>query len=366
LNLPEMTSTKASKRRTRLGRLPKPQLRLFAGRLLLVLSASAVLAQSIPPIGIIDFYGLRAISEKQARQALHIEEGDTMPDDTEAAERRLEALPGVAEARLNRTCCEAGKSLLYVGIRQKGTPALKFLPAPHGASRLPGEIWRAGEAFQKSLNEGGLKGDVTEDDSQGHALAHYPPVRAVQERFIVFANRDFKRLRDVLHHSSDPGHRALAAQVIAYARDKQAAATELAEAVNDSNDGVRNNAIRALLVMATSNLFHPQKPIRIRIHPGPFIRLLNSLEWTDRNKAAAALNMLTLRRDPATLASIKKTALPALVEMARWKSPNDAQPAFTVLGRIGGLSEDTIAQAWERRDVRRVIEAARRPTNTKR
>jgi hypothetical protein len=37
---------------------------------------SGSVESKVPPIGIIDFYGLRSISEQQARQALQIKEGD--------------------------------------------------------------------------------------------------------------------------------------------------------------------------------------------------------------------------------------------------------------------------------------------------
>ncbi|HEV2663924.1 MAG TPA: hypothetical protein VG324_03390, partial [Blastocatellia bacterium] len=62
-----------------------------------------------PPIGIIDFYGLRSISERQIREALQIKEGDSLSEEPKEAKRRLESLHGVAEARFNITCCDVGK-----------------------------------------------------------------------------------------------------------------------------------------------------------------------------------------------------------------------------------------------------------------
>jgi hypothetical protein len=321
------------------------------------LSLCVLASDPMPPLGIIDFYGLRTVSEEQARQALRIKEGDPLPDNPTEAERRLEALPGVAQARINRVCCEQGKSLLYVGIQEKGTPVLKFRPAPQGAARLPEEISQAGDAFSQALTEAVVKGDIAEDDSQGHALNHAPALRAVQERFIMFAARDLKRLRDVLHHSSDPEQRAVATQVIAYTKDKRSVVHDLEEAMSDPAGEVRNNAIRALSVIANASLGPSRR--HVRIDPQPFIVLLNSLDWTDRNKASWALYNLTSERDPATLAMLRKQALPSLLDIARWKAPGHAHSGFYLLGRIGGLTEEEINNAWLRRDLETVRNAIR-------
>jgi hypothetical protein len=73
--------------------------------------------------------------------------------------------------------------------------------------------------------------------------------------------------------------------------------------------------------------------------------MLDSIEWTDRNKSSFALYQLTERRDPAVFAKLRNRALPSLVEMARWKSGH-ALPAFTLLGRIGNFPEEEIQKAW--------------------
>src|SRR5262249_1801102 len=55
----------------------------------------------IPPIGIIDFYGLRSISERQVRESLQIKEGDSPSGPPKETERKLESLRGVAEAQIS-------------------------------------------------------------------------------------------------------------------------------------------------------------------------------------------------------------------------------------------------------------------------
>jgi hypothetical protein len=220
-----------------------------------------------PPIGIIDFYGLRGISERQVRESLQIKEGDPSSVETKEAERKLKSLPGVAEAQISLVCCDAGKAVLFVGIREKGTPSLQFRPAPQGKVRLPQDVVQAGDDFQKTLSDAVLKGNSGEDQSHGHALSNDPAARAVEELFITFAARDLKLLRDVLRHSTDAEHRALAAQVIAYTANKQAIVNDLIDAMRDPAEGVRNNATRALAVMAGAARQTTRQPIKIPVRP---------------------------------------------------------------------------------------------------
>ena len=60
------------------------------------------------------------------------------------------------------------------------------------------------------------------------------------------------------------------------------------------------------------------------------------------------------------LARLRKEALVPLVEMARWKSEGHAQPAFVLLGRIAGYSDDAANAAWDRGERELVISAALR------
>jgi hypothetical protein len=145
-----------------------------------------------------------------------------------------------------------------------------------------------------------VEGDAGEDDTHGHALSSNAAMRAVQEQFVVFAARDEARLRDMLAQSSDAAERALAA------------------AMRDPNDGVRNNAMLALAVIAAHAAGEPQ--LGIHVPPEPFVDLLNSPFWTDRNKAVFTLVALSQTHDPALLTALRNRALTSLVEMARWKS----------------------------------------------
>jgi len=313
------------------------------------LTASLLLAQSppadlIPPIGVIDFYGLRKVSEAQVREVLGVKEGDHPPSSTSAIVKRLEKIPGVLQARLDRGCCHAGKATLYVGIQEEAAPRFDFRTPSQLDIALPQKVVEDYENFEEAMMEAVFKGDAGEDYSQGHSLAHNPAVRAVQERFIVHAERHLKRLREVLRDSADAQQRAIAATVIGYAPDKRAVLDDLQGAVRDSDGSVRTNAMRSIGTIAM--LAQRQPELGIEISPTGFIEMLNSLVWTDRNKALMVLRSLTEGRDPGVLRQLREHSLPSLVEVARFKSAGHALPAYLILGRMAGLSDKEIEEAW--------------------
>ena len=130
--------------------------------------------------------------------------------------------------------------------------------------------------------------------------------------------------------------------------------------MRDPDPDVRNNATRALLVFAE---FSPKPPVqKIKISPQPFIEMLNSCIWSDRNKSSAALAKLTEKRDPALLAEIRSQALPSLLEMASWKNLGHALYPLMILGRIGGLPDDEIQKNLERGNRDSIIAAVTKPT----
>jgi hypothetical protein len=313
----------------------------------------------LPAIQTIDFYGLRTVSEAQVRKALQIKEGSMPPESTLPAQLRVEAIDRVIHARLNFVCCEKGKTTLYVGIQEQDVPALEFRPAPTGSVRLPFDVLPAGDAFEKAFERAMESGDHAEDQSQGHSLMHFPEARSVQQKFISLAALHPAILHDVLRNSADAHQRALAAQILGYAVDKRDVTADLIYATRDPDDEVRNNATRALWLIA--KLAQRKPDLGIQVPASVFIDLLNSLVWTDRNKSSYALLETTFNRDPATLAEIRAKALPSLIEMARWKAIAHAQPAIFLLGRIGGMSEDDIQAAIDRGDREAVISAGLKP-----
>jgi len=316
-----------------------------------------------PPLGVIDFYGLRTVTEAQVRQALGTREGDTIDINQlekwrHETEKRIEAIPGVETAFLNLGCCTPdGKSTLYVGIQEKNTTCMTFSAAPQGSVRLTDDIVRAGADFQAALEKAVVSGDASEDDSKGYAWNHNAAVRAVELRFLALAKLHLDNLKEVLRHSGDAEQRALAAQVLGYAADRQSVAQDLIAATHDPSPGVRNNATRALMVFA--GYAHTSAGANLHISAQPFIEMLNSCIWTDRNKSSFALAELTETRDAALLAEIRREALASLLEMAEWKLMGHAQPSLLILGRIGGLSEEQIEKDIEANNRQAILVAAK-------
>lgn len=322
----------------------------------LSLFAPALTAQS-PVVATVDFYGLRHVSDSVARTALGIAPGDTLTALRMAmATGRLASVPGVVNARLEPVCCTGGRTMLYVGVEEEGAPTLRFRAAPTDTVPLPGPVIQAGNAFAAAFDSALAHQDFAEDDSAGHQLMHDPAARAVEEGFIPLATRYAGRLREVLRRSADADARALAVQILAYAADKRSVVGDLEYGMSDPDPGVRNNAIRALALIAMLAQRHPERHITIAYEP--FVDLLNSPIWTDRNKASFALLALTTDRDSTLLAMLRARALPALVEMARWQNPGHALAACIMLGRLGGMSEQELQEAWASGDRERFIRAA--------
>jgi hypothetical protein len=337
---------------------------------LLIVFLTPQTSNSFPPLGIIDFYGLRTLSKAQLLQALPYHPGDTINIDQfksqkDAVEQKLASIPGVVEAHLTLVCCNldnpgAHKSILFIGIEETGNRCPEFQPVPAGSVRLTADVLTAGDDYEVASHKAVLARNFAEDDSQGYSLDDNPGVRAIQLQFLQFADVHLANLKDVLHNSSDSHQRAIAAQVLGYVKDRQAIVPDLVTAMRDSDADVRNNASRALLVFAE---FSPKPPAsKINVPPAPFIQMLNSCIWSDRNKSAGTLAELSEKRDPALLAELRKQALPSLIEMANWKSGYSLD-SLQILGRIGGLSEETIKSKLAQGDPASIIAAAKQAAN---
>jgi len=89
--------------------------------------------------------------------------------------------------------------------------------------------------------------------------------------------------------------------------------------------------------------------------------MLNSGIWTDRNKGAYLLSILTVRRDARLLRLLRLRALVSIVEMARWRNPGHADSARLILGRVAGIDENLLQQLVAAHDLKRIIGALEQP-----
>jgi hypothetical protein len=321
--------------------------------------ASPGVSAQLPRVGIIDFYGLHKITPAQVREALGIAVGDSLTAlSMFQVPARLADIPGVSSAAIDPVCCEDGKTMLYVGIAEEGAPALELRAAPTGASRLTPDVIQAGDAFADAHMRAVMRGFMKEDVSQGHSLMADSAARAIQLSFIPLATKHLDTLRKVLRTSSDADHRAFAAEVLGYAPNKQSVVGDLVYAMRDRSADVRNNATRALALIALYGQQHPEA--RITVPFEPFIDLLNSLAWTDRNKASLALMALTESRNPALLAALRTRAFDSIVDIAQWTNPGHAMAGIYILGRMAGIADQEIYAMFERGERDKIIESARK------
>ena len=315
-------------------------------------SDDAALKEPEPIIALIETYGLCSVSRDSVIEAAGLQVGDDLREtNMRQAIERIEAIPGVHKAAAAGIYGKLLKDeklglVLYLGINEEGSRQLLFRRAPSGDDTLPVEIVDANDTEQRAFGIAAAKGQFGEDRLEGHSLAADPELRAAQEQFIPLANTHWDTLVDVLHNSRDATQRAIAAKVIAYAKNKESVVQELVPALHDPDAAVRNNSTRALSVIFSYAKAHPDKAIS---PPADLVRrlidMLHSLEWTDRNKSTALL--VSLDENKLVLGEMSKKAVPGLVEMSRWQSAHGAM-AFMLLGRLDDMTHDESRLVWQR------------------
>jgi hypothetical protein len=310
--------------------------------------SSGLLSAQIPRIGVIDYYGIRKVPDHRIQKALALAEGDRLPASKSAVEDRLEQVAGVVLARLDAVCCRGAGGGRGGGGGARGAPHFDFREPPTGDATLPEELTEAYRGYLRAFAAAARAGHAEESFYHGHPLAEDAAARAYQERFPGLAKTHLAVLRRVLKESGDAGERAIAAAVIGYVPDKEPVINDLQFAMQDADESVRANAMRALSAAAVLGARDPET--RIHVRPTWFIEMLNSLVWGDRLRSSTALVHITEKRDAAMLDELRERALPALTEMARWKTLAHALPAFLLVGRIQGIPEPRIYEAWNKGD----------------
>lgn len=300
-----------------------------------------------PRIDVIDFYGMHKTPEAKVREAIGVKEGDALPPSKGDVEERLDNIAGVAESHLEAVY-DAKKMILYVGLEERGAPHFDIREAPEGDMKLPEVMTKEYRNFVETAAAAARYNIVAEDLTQGHARSADPETRKIQDRFPLFATDHLAELRDVLRNSSDEDQRAIAAYMIGYAPNKRDVINDLQYALKDADAGVRANATRSLVAIEVLAKLDPKQGIKVS--PTWFIEMLNSLSWSDRNRAVGALQILTDQPDQGILDQIRERSLPSLIDMARWKTLAHALPPYLLLGRIAGLPEDQVQAAWSRGD----------------
>jgi hypothetical protein len=327
--------------------------------LFFLISASACGAEP-KRLAFIDFFGYGDLDPRSVHAALPFHEGDTFREDEasawkQAATETVRRVTGRPATDVTTVCCtETGSVVVFIGLSGTSSKAPKYSQAPRGPTRLPAELMRLDAEVDQAWYEAVRRGNADEDRSQGYSLFNDPATRSKQLAVRRLALRHEKQIFDALATSGDRSHRAVAANVLGYARQTTAQVDALVRAASDPDAEVRNNAVRALGLLA-----EVRPALRTKIPTAVFVNLVWSGFWTDRNKGVHVLLTLADRRNPALLEVLRSEALEPLIEIARWRSVGHAYAARVLLGRIARIEDSKLEQLLTSGQVEAVVEAAR-------
>lgn len=314
---------------------------LFLALLLICVAAPLATAQDQQVrVDVVDFFGTSGIDLAQIRAALPVKVGSTfMLEGGKLVKAQIrQAVAKVTGHDATDTalvcCTENGGWMFYIGLQGKSYKPFVYNPTPTGTDKLPQEGLDAYKKAEDALQHAVESGQAQEDDSKGYALAADPAEHAAELVMRDYAVHHEDVIRQVLANSSDVASRQAASELLGYANQSQAQTDALVAASRDPDGDVRNNAVRALGVLATSSA-----AIAAKIPPDNFIAMLNSGTWTDRNKGGFLLEELTASRDPQVLHELDVNARDSLIEMARWHETGHAYESRVLLGRIAGMDE---------------------------
>jgi hypothetical protein len=252
--------------------------------LIVLLFAPVVCGQDRPKrIGEIEFYGYAGLDLDKVRAAMPIHEGDpiTTSDDTffetlNRINKEIRRVTGHPPTNVGPVCCDAnGNYMIYIGLLGNSTRTSRYNPVPKGRLKLPTGIAELYQQSNQLSSELVRKGVASEDRSKGYALSNDGDLRAKQFAKRAYALRHERLLRRVIRSSADPEQRTVAANFLGYARQSRAQIAELVWASHDVDDGVRNDAIRALGVLAESS-----PKVARQIPAEGFVEMLSSGSWT--------------------------------------------------------------------------------------
>jgi len=307
-------------------------------------------------VAAIDMYGSAAVDFGQLRAAFPYRPGDAFEPreiEREGASVEFRKLIGTNRFSVAPIFAPELKGwVLYVDVEPSDVPPVVWNPAPAGVENLPARIVGLYEhAMDRMVNGGINAGDET---TNGYSLSKDPIMRKDELKLVDFARAHTDLICAVLKGSKSRLDRIAAAWIVGYAAKSSEQLAALLRAATDPDSTVRNNAIRVLAVLASSD-----GNVTRQIPVAPFIPMLRSLNWTDRNKAMMLLGPITAARDPKTMESLRAQAVQPLRQMSRWTYWGHASLALVLLGRIAGIPEDRLQGFLRAHDARSILDQAR-------
>ncbi len=318
-------------------------LKAFSCLIFLLVVLTTVHAQQLR-VGSLEYFGTKDVDVEKVRRSLNALEGEQMnledlPKLTTQVKTSVKSTIGAEPTDVATVCCDGhDRWTIYIGLTGKNSQPIKYNPTPKGKVHFQPEVVTLYQQAMDLLMES-VHAQAKEERTEGYALSSYPPLRAKQMAMREYALGHAALIRQVLNDSADKEQRVVAAQLLGYAAQDDLQIRSLLLASRDREETVRNNAVRALGVLAESNT-----TIARKIPAQGFIDMLNSGGWTDRNKVGYLLSILTKSREPHLLNLIREGALDSLLEMAVWRDYGHAQSSRFILGRIAGIPEDNLPQ----------------------
>jgi hypothetical protein len=327
-------------------------------RLLLALLALSGSAQTLKhPIAAVDFYGSAPVDLSRLRAAFPYRVGTQYEPEREI---KLSDLPVEFRELVGKNQFSCATILvqdqgwiLYVDLEPPNTAPPAWKEEPAGTAKLPKEVVALYEhAMDRMIHGGMAAGDET---TEGYSLSKDPVMRADEMKLIDYARAHPAQVYSVLEDSSSRRDRIAAAWMAGYAPKGKDQIAALLSAIDDLDSTVRNNSIRVLAVLASRDT-----DLARQIPADPFIPMLSSPTWTDRNKAMFVLDPITAARDPKALESLRRQAITPLRQMSQWTYWGHAEMALMLLGRATGIPEDRLQDLIKRHNVAAILANAER------
>lgn len=283
-------------------------------------------------VGEVYYFGYGGINLAKLRAQMPLHSGDNFSFaafDGKKIEAAITRVTGKPPTDLSEVCCDEVKHItFYVGVAGTTSRPLPTSTVPTGQDHLAPEAMALYDQSMAALGPAMAAGRSGEDDSQGYMLSNDPALHAINVNMRTYAVGREAEIVRVLQHATNVKQRQAAAELLGYVRRSPTQVKALEGAILDSDGDTRNNAVRALAVLAAV-----RDASSLEIDPKPLIALLYSGKWTDRNKASFLLSRITEKDNPALLKALRQDALPALSEGAYWDEGHAA--AFVaILSRV--------------------------------
>src|SRR5215217_2267614 len=226
----------------------------------LTAAAPAFSQDEFVTIRAIDFYGQDSLNLNLIRAALPLREGDQFSRDAKektVSEIReaIKRATGREVSDVESVCCDdRGRLVMYIGLSSRDSAGQTlYNRSPRGSDRLPPAAIKVHHEAEVAWLKAMEKGVSGEDDSQGYALSLDRETRSKQLALHAYVARHSAMVRRVLRSAQDLEQRRVAAEMLGYAGRSREQIRALLRASHDLDDGVRNNAMRALVVLARSS-----------------------------------------------------------------------------------------------------------------